>query len=1431
MLDSTTVNSAWRLVALWGLFLISAPAAAQFVDDFGRSDSSDVGNGWIEKSPQAFSLNAGRIEKNQVGSEYRDNIVYRPAAENLLNVDVSVELELNALPPRYPQILARVQTDTVAVGSYMDAYILYMANDSQTAVLGRQLGGSFVETLANIAIWPALNTADTYRMRLNVSGTSPVDIVASIERFDGSGWATIGQATVADNSGLRIATAGSVGFGGHSYESEYSYDNFTRVDLDSGSSGNPAPIQTSIAPASATEGDPGFTLTVNGNDFIDSSVVRWDGQDRATTFVSANQLQAAISAADIAVIGTATVTVATPAPGGGVSLGQTFTINETVVNNPTPIITGISPTSATEGDPGFTLVVNGSDFVNSSVVRWNGQDRVTTIVSANELQAAITAADIAASGTATVTVATPGPGGGVSTGQTFTIDEAVVVNPAPVLGGITPSSANEGDPGFTLTINGSDFIGSSAVRWNGQDRVTTFVSGNELQAAITAADIAVNGNATVTVQTPGPGGGVSAGQTFTINEVIVDNPAPVLGSLAPSSADEGGPGFTLTVNGSDFINSSVVRWNGQDRATTFVSANELQATVTAADIAASGTATVTVATPGPGGGVSAGQTFTINEVIVTNPVPVMGGISPSSATEGDPGFTLTVNGSNFINSSAVRWNGQDRATTFISSNEIRATIGSGDIAANGTAAVTVATPGPGGGVSAGVSFTVFEAAPEPTPVPYISGMWPVEVEAGTGAVAVTIWGGDFGEYTELLWNGQVRPNFFSATQEITLLLSADDVTTPGFFDIRAVNPAPGGGTSGTMYLEVTPATGNPQAPKLTNVSPGSATVGSGNAILAITGDNFTPDSEVRWNGASRPTVFVSEQALETTVPATDFNAARTSTVSVYTPGPGGGISAPQTFFVYDPATSFFYDNFNRPDSNTIGNGWTEKSDFEFLLMDGEVLSIESGLDYRDTIFYRPQAEDRQDVEVSVEIRKFANMANLPQLHARVQRDSVQTPQLLESYIFFVNDIDLGPVQAAIAVQGPVDGSECFIGVMDFPSELEFGERYRLRFRVSGTNPVQLTGFVDEWNGSTWSLLVTGSVTHDDSTQPDPNLFCDRGVMPAPIPGAGSVGLAKWWPRTDAYDNFYWRDIVADPGINPIPLLNSISPDTVTAGDTGVVMTLDGVNFLLESEVRWNGSALPTMYLGPNQLQVAIPDQSIAQGTVASMTVFNPGPGGGESAPLNFVVQDPSPEPTAVLDNFDRPDSSSLGFGWIEKNPAAFTLVNGAVVKQPVGTGYLDNVVYRPASENLLNAESSVEFRLSVTTPGYPQLFARLQTDTAAIPGSLDGYLMYLSDSSTDAVLARQTGPSFATSLANMVINPGLNTNDLYRMRLRVEGVAPVQLNAYIDRFNGAGWDVIGQTSASDNSGVRITTPGSTGFGGYVEASYQYDNFDVQDLGQ
>ena len=94
-----------------------------------------------------------------------------------------------------------------------------------------------------------------------------------------------------------------------------------------------------------------------------------------------------------------------------------------------------------------------------------------------------------------------------------------LLNPAPSLISLSPTSANAGDPAMVLTVNGRNFLPASTVAWNGAALPTTYISEAQLMASIPASDLATAGTADVTVTTPAPGGGTSSLQGFTINPV------------------------------------------------------------------------------------------------------------------------------------------------------------------------------------------------------------------------------------------------------------------------------------------------------------------------------------------------------------------------------------------------------------------------------------------------------------------------------------------------------------------------------------------------------------------------------------------------------------------------------------------------------------------------------------------------------------------------------------------------------------------------------------------------------------------------------------------------------------------------------------------------------------------------------------------------
>ena len=120
-----------------------------------------------------------------------------------------------------------------------------------------------------------------------------------------------------------------------------------------GGGNNPPPQIISLDPAQATAGGPGFTLTVTGTGFVSASVVNWNGTARTTTFQSATVLTAAIGANDIAVTGSAAVTVVSPESFGSVISGSVnFPIKPVVQPPPTSAGVIALVSAATDGTPG-----------------------------------------------------------------------------------------------------------------------------------------------------------------------------------------------------------------------------------------------------------------------------------------------------------------------------------------------------------------------------------------------------------------------------------------------------------------------------------------------------------------------------------------------------------------------------------------------------------------------------------------------------------------------------------------------------------------------------------------------------------------------------------------------------------------------------------------------------------------------------------------------------------------------------------------------------------------------------------------------------------------------------------------------------------------------------------------------------------------------
>src|SRR5437762_6491921 len=242
----------------------------------------------------------------------------------------------------------------------------------------------------------------------------------------------------------------------------------------------------------------------------------------------------------------------------------------------------------------------------------------------------------------------------------------------PTITSLTPGS---GPVGASVTINGTNFTGASAVLFNGTSASFTVGSATAITATVPAG--ATSGPISVTTSD----GTASSAASFTVT-----NP-PTISSFTPSS---GPVGTSVTINGTNFTGASAVLFNGTSASFTVGSATAITATVPAG--ATSGPISVTTSD----GTASSAASFT-----VINP-PTISSFTPSS---GPVGTSVTISGTNFTGASAVLFNGTSASFTVSSATAITATVPAG--ATSGPISVTT----PGGTASSAASFTVGDTTP------------------------------------------------------------------------------------------------------------------------------------------------------------------------------------------------------------------------------------------------------------------------------------------------------------------------------------------------------------------------------------------------------------------------------------------------------------------------------------------------------------------------------------------------------------------------------------------------------------------------------------------------------------------------------------------------------------------------------------------------
>ena len=103
------------------------------------------------------------------------------------------------------------------------------------------------------------------------------------------------------------------------------------------------------------------------------------------------------------------------------------------------------------------------------------------------------------------------------------------------------------------------------------------------------------------------------------------------------------------------------------------------------------------------------------------------------------------------------------------------------------------------------------------------------------------------------------------------------------------------------------------------------------------------------------------------------------------------------------------------------------------------------------------------------------------------------------------------------------------------------------------------------------------------------------------------------------------------GSVPQPQITSLSPGAIPGDAASVLLTVNGSGFAPQSQIMWNGSALPTTFTDSRHLQTTITQQTFdsfggSAGSSVQISVRSQGsvavlgcPNGGNSATLDLVI--------------------------------------------------------------------------------------------------------------------------------------------------------------------------------------------------------------------
>jgi hypothetical protein len=692
---------------------------------------------------------------------------------------------------------------------------------------------------------------------------------------------------------------------------------------------------------------------------------------------------------------------------------------------------------------------------------------------------------------------------------------------APNLTSLSPTSATAGAPGVTLTVNGAGFGSDSVVDFNGTALSTTVTPNNTTQvtASIPGTLLTLAGTASITLTS---GSATSNALGFPVT--------PTISSLSPSSATAGGPGFTLTVNGTGFQLGATVSFNGTTLSTTVANPTQLTASVPAGLITSAGTLPVFVTSAGLN---SNSLNFTVS------PPPSISSISPTSANAGGAAFTLTVNGSNFGADSTVNFNGTALTTTVVNGGQATASVPASLIATPGTVPVNLTT---GGVTSNSVTFSILG----------ITSISPNSATAGGPAFTLTVNGGGFIPGAEVQWNGSSLATHFVSSTQLTAPVLQNLIASQGTAQVTVVS---GGLTSNAQTFTILPP------PSISSINPATVTAGGPAFTLTVNGSGFASGATVQWNGSALTTAVLSANEVTASVPASDIASPGSAQITVTSANVTS--NSVTLTIVAGPALGGL-----NPNTITAGSG-------SFTL-------TASGTGFASSAVVQWNGSPLGTTFGSANQLTATVPANLI-ASVGTASVTVQSGGVTSNSLPFT--IVAAPTISSLDPNAITAGSPAF------------------NMTVNGSGFA--SGAQVNWNGNAVGTVFISSI----------QLVATIPASDVANPGTGHVTVVSGGVTSNSVP----FTVVSGPAIT------SLNPNTAVAGSAAFTLTVNGTGFASGAVVNWNTTALTTSFKGGTQLTASVPATLIASPATASISVKS---GGVTSNSVNFTVT-AAPPPLSI----------------------------------------------------------------------------------------------------------------------------------------------------------------------------------------------------------